>query len=202
MSFNVHLIKKQMTMSTTPETISTTTPETISTTTPETMTTTPETMTTTPETHTEEITQNWRAKVFLPDSFSEECQHFLDKHAHKGVLSTTGNFRLKESVGECVPYELCPPRVKRMMQKITDDGDLKRTTFKSVREYRTALINLHIYGYLHELKDKTLMQKRRVQSEYLKKWGRDNSAVVKGYSDNAKKYRSKWRNEVDLLKSI
>jgi hypothetical protein len=145
---------------------------------------------------------NWREKVYIPDSFSEECQRFLDIHVHKGVLSKTGSFSLKESVGECVPYELCPPRVKKMMQKITDDGDLNRTTFKTVREYRTALINMHIYGYLHELKDKTIMQKRRIQLDYLKKWGRHNSPTIRKYNENAKKYRSKWRNEVDLLKSI
>ena len=145
---------------------------------------------------------DWRQKVFMANTFSQNCQDFLDKHGTKGELSTTGNFFLKDSIGELVPYELCPPRVKRMLQKINDDGDLPRSAFKSLREHRTAIINLHIYGYLHELKDKTLMQKRRVQADYLKKWGRDNCSKTKGYASNAKKYRSKWRNEVDLLKNI
>jgi hypothetical protein len=145
---------------------------------------------------------NWRQEVFMADTFSQESQDFLDEHVRKGKLSKTGNFMLKNSVGTLVPYELCPPRVKRIMQKINAEGDLPRSAFKSIREYRTGIINLHIYGYLHELKDKTLMQKRRVQANYLKKWGRDNSAKTKGYAANAKKYRSKWRNEVDILQKF
>ena len=161
---------------------------------------------TTPETTTTEVItitpNNWREKVFLPESFSLESQEFLDKHVTKGVLSRTGSFTLKANVGETVPYELCPPRVKRMMQKINDDGDLPRTAFKSQREYQTVLINLHIYGYLQELKDKSLMEKRRIQAAYLKKWGRDNSEATKRIATNANKYRSKWRNEMDLLKNL
>jgi hypothetical protein len=142
---------------------------------------------------------DWRKNVYLPDTYSQECQDFLDNHVSKGVLSRRGNFQLKDNIGEVVPYELCPGRVKLMLQKITAEGDLPRSAFKSTRDYRCAVINLHIYGYLQNLKDHTLMQKRRVTAQYTKRWSRNNSDKVKQYSANAHKYKRKWKNECELL---
>ena len=148
------------------------------------------------------VDTSWREKVFLPQTYSQIAQDFLDSHANKGVLSRTGNFNLRDNLGVCVPYELCPPRVKRMLQKINAEGDLQRSAFKSPREYRSALVNLHIYGYLHELKDNTLMQKKRMEALYMKRWQRENTEKTRQYASNADKYRRKWRNECEMLSTL
>ena len=145
----------------------------------------------------------WRSKVFFPETYSDECVQFLDEHADKGVLSRSGTFRLKDGIsGATVPYELCPYRVKDILRKINAAGDLPRSAFKTPRSHRTALCNLHIYGYLSDLKDKLLMQKRRVRAQYMKRWARNNRDKLKQYSTNAVKYKMKWRDEQNMLAQL
>ena len=144
---------------------------------------------------------NWRECVYLPDSYSEDACTFLDKHAHKGKLSKTGNFRLMHNIGECVPYELCPPHIQRTLQKITEEGDLPRTAFKTTSAYQRALINMHTYGYLKNI-SKALLEQQKARREYTKKWSRDNKDKMKQYARNAAKYRLRWRAQQVQLKTL
>jgi hypothetical protein len=155
-------------------------------------------MTTTPATTP---TPAWQAFVYMPESYSDEAKSFLDAHAQKGKLSKTGNFRLLENIGACVPYELCPPRVKRILQKITDDGDLPRTAFPRSSAYQTALINLHTYGYLKNI-DKGLSARKAARRAYHQKWQRQNKDKMQRYNRNATKYRLKWKAQQIELKAL
>jgi len=145
---------------------------------------------------------DWRSKVYFPERFSEESQKFLDQHYNKGKLSKTGIFKITDNIGATVPYELLEPRIKRIIQKINDDGDLLRSAFETSRKYRNALVILHVHGYLHELKDKSLLQKRKAKQQYLKKWAADNPEKIKQYARNARKYRKKWRSENEMWKTL
>jgi hypothetical protein len=146
-------------------------------------------------------TSDWRARVYLPDSYTEDAQDFLDKYTDKGTLSKTGNFRLLEPIGVSVPYELCPPRVKHILQKITVEGELPRSAFPRASGYHTALICLHTYGYLKDL-DSALIARKAARRKYHRKWQRSNKDKMKQYNRNAKRYRMKWRSDQIELKTL
>lgn len=149
----------------------------------------------------QERKNDWRSGVYLPESYSEETCTFLDKHAHKGKLSKTGNFRLMSNIGEVVPYEICPTHVKETLQKITEEGDLPCSAFKSNNAYQRALINMHTYGYLKNISN-GLLEQQKARREYARKWSRNNKDKMKQYSRNAAKYRLRWRAQQVQLQTL
>ena len=131
--------------------------------------------------------QNWRDIVVASDLMSEECAAFLDKHGSELKLSKGGLVHLKEPIGEMVPFEICPLRVKKIIKKIQDDGNLPRTLFKTNNSYQLALCNLFIYGYLQDI-DKTLLEKRRATALAKRRWSEENPEAIRRYSQQGRKF--------------
>jgi hypothetical protein len=129
-------------------------------------------------------TKDWRKIVKYSDTLPDHCQDFLDEHNFKN-MSSKGMIHLTEPVDTMIPYELCPLRVKNAIRKITSDGKLPLSSFKTKASYQSALCNLHIYGYLQSI-DQALVEKRRARSAAKKAWCNENPEAVARYAAHAK----------------
>jgi hypothetical protein len=127
----------------------------------------------------------WREIVKCPDTVPDHCQEFLDKNECKTV-SSNGTIHLTEPIDAMIPYELCPLRVKNAIRKITSEGKLLRSSFKTKASYQSALCNLHVYGYLQNI-DLALLEKRRARASAKRTWCKENPESIARYALYAKK---------------
>ena len=111
----------------------------------------------------------WRTNVAYPDRFGAKTSAFLDEFAEKGKLSRAGTFTLLDTVGQLVPYELLPLRIK----KIVNLMPLERAKFKNMHAYKGAILNLYIYGYLPDA-DKAIIAREKHWREFRRKWHIDS----------------------------
>ena len=111
----------------------------------------------------------WRKLVAFPDRFGAETSAFLDAYADKGKLTRSGTFTLLDTVGEIVPYELLPLRIK----KIVNLMPLERVKFKDMHAFKRSILNLYIYGYLPDA-DKALIVREQHWREFRRKWHIDH----------------------------
>jgi len=86
----------------------------------------------------------WRTHIACPDRFSPTTSAFLDDHHTCGKLRKSGTFELKHPVGELVPFELLPIRIKRLVNAMP----LNENDFVSSHSYNSAITKLYVYGYL------------------------------------------------------
>lgn len=136
----------------------------------------------------------WRQNVVDAHLLPDNCQEFLDKYSDRGRVSRVGTILLKSPVGEPVPYELCPLRIRRIIRMVTKDGDLRRDMFKTNVSYKTAMCNLFINGYLDVIPVKLIAQrKKRIAA--VTHWSKENPDKMKQYSKNALAYRQKWARQ-------
>jgi hypothetical protein len=98
----------------------------------------------------------------------------------QGTISRAGLLSLKKPIGATVPYEICPRRVKRVLQMIADKAELPIELFKSKASHNSALCNMYIYGYLRDV-DQTILAARKARSISRKRWGEDNPDKIKIY---------------------
>jgi hypothetical protein len=111
----------------------------------------------------------WKSIVAYPDRFGAKTSAFLDEFVEKGKLSRTGTFTLFDTVGQLVPYELLPLRIKRIVNLMP----LDRQKFKNMHQYKGAILNLYIYGYLPDA-DKAIIAREQHWREFRRKWHIDN----------------------------
>ena len=111
----------------------------------------------------------WKNNVACPDRFSAETCAFLDEFVERGKLSRIGTFSLLDTVGQLVPYELLPLRVKRIVNLMP----LERAKFKNMHAYKGALLNLYIYGYLPDT-DKAIIAREQHWRAFRRRWHIDN----------------------------
>lgn len=148
------------------------------------------------------VPQEWHKKVFAPNLLSSDARDFLDKHWQDGKLCRSGAINITKRIsGVCVPFECLPNYVKAYVNKLTDDGELRRSDFKSKRSWETAQANLYLYGYSDDI-EKALLQKRKAVLGYLRKWQRDHPERVKIASAKAAKYRARRRTELASQRAL
>jgi hypothetical protein len=144
------------------------------------------------ETETKTEVKCWRDKVTSWDALPEHCQEFLDAHHTKFRVTTGGLVHLTESIGVIVPYELAPLRVKKVIRKITPEGELPRSLFKTKMAYQSALCNLYVYGYLGDI-DQTILERRRARAVAKKRWASEHPDKIKAYAVQGRKFQEKHK---------
>ena len=120
----------------------------------------------------------WRTLVAFPQRFSPETCEFLDKFHTKGKLSRVGTFHVTTEIGNLVPYELLPLKVKRLVNMMP----ISRTHFKGMAQYKSALVNLFLNGYMPDV-DKAIITRARYWNEFRRKWQIDNPRSTKEARD-------------------
>ncbi len=137
----------------------------------------------------------WRSKVACPDRFSAQTSTFLDKHHLQGKISKTGTFILKNPVGELVPYELLPLRVKKAVNLMP----LSREKIKKLSAFKSSLVNLYIYGYMPDV-DQAIVIREQYWREFRRKWHLDHPEAMKKYAKTQSETQFVWsKNQEDVL---
>ena len=108
---------------------------------------------------------DWRTIVAFPQRFAPEVCEFLDQHHTKGKLSKVGTFHLTKDIGALVPYVLCPLKIKKTINMLP----LDRSKFKGMAQFKSALVNMFVYGYLPNV-DRAIVERARYWNAFRVRW--------------------------------
>jgi hypothetical protein len=136
----------------------------------------------------------WRSRVACPDRFSAQTSEFLDKHHLQGKITKTGTFILKNPVGELVPYELLPLRVKKAVNLMP----LSRDKIKKMSAFKSSLVNLFIYGYMPDV-NQAIVVREQYWREFRRKWQLDHPEAMKKHAKTQSETQFVWsKNQEDV----
>ena len=138
---------------------------------------------------------DWRSKVAYPQRFSTEVCDFLDKHHQKGKLSRVGTYHIRQTIGALVPFVLCPLKIKKTINLLP----LDRTKFKTAEHFKSALVNMYIYGYMPDV-PRALVERAQYWHEFRKRWQLDHpESMAKVKAKQAEKQIAYEKVKEDFL---
>lgn len=129
----------------------------------------------------------WSQRVACPERFGTETSEFLDRNYTHGKISKCGTFSIKEPLGELVPYELLPLRVKKAVNLMPID----RSKFKKVQSFKAALVNLFIYGYMPDV-DQAIVARERHWRDFRRRWQIDHPESVQNTANKQRAKQIAW----------